>query len=177
MSPEQAATEVRTIPDRAATERRRPPDNFGTRVISLREEQGRPFRPALLMLTAATGLVLLMACANVAGLLLARGESCGGGSWPFAERSVRGASRIVRQLLTESVVLSVGGGAAGLAVTAAIMGAAPTLVPRSVPGLADAGIDGTVLRLRRQETVSEAWGRTRRRRYWPQGKWRSPSCS
>ena len=48
VSPEQAATEVRTIRDRAATERRRPPDNFGTRVVSLREEQGRPFRPALL---------------------------------------------------------------------------------------------------------------------------------
>ena len=52
VSPEQAATEVRRILDRTATERRRPPDlNFGTRVISLREEMGRPFRPALLMLT------------------------------------------------------------------------------------------------------------------------------
>ncbi len=145
VSPEQAATEVRTILDRP-----RPDDagrwisTFGTRVISLREEMGRPFRPALLMLTAATGLVLLMACANVAGLLLARGIV------RRRELAIRGAlgagrGRIVRQLLTESVVLSVGGGAAGLAVTAAIMLAAPALVPRSVPGLADAGVDGTVL--------------------------------
>ena len=96
------------------------------------------------MLAVATGLVLLMACANVAGLLLARGIA------RRRELAIRGAlgagsDRIVRQLLTESFVLSLADGALGLAVTAAIMRAAPAMVPRRVPGLDQVGVDGTVL--------------------------------
>ena len=145
VSPERAATEVRTILGRAGAERQFPGmPEFETRVTSLREERGRPFRPALLMLTVATGLVLLMSCANVAGLLLARGIVRG------RELAIRGAlgagrGRIVRQLLTESVVLSVAGGAVGLLVAAGIVRAAPVLVPLSVPGLAEVGVDATVL--------------------------------
>ena len=145
VSPAQAETEVRTILERAGPEGLRPPGfDVETRVTSLREERGRPFRPALLMLAAATGLVLLMACANVAGLLLARGIA------RRRELAVRGAfgagrGRIVRQLLTESVVLGVAGGTAGLAVAVGIVRAAPALVPRNVPGLAEVGVDGAVL--------------------------------
>ena len=145
VSPEQAGTEVRTILERAGSERPWSPGfDFETRVMSLREERGRPFRPALLMLAAATGLVLLMTCANVGGLLLARGIV------RQRELAVRGAlgagrGRIVRQLLTESVVLSVAGGAVGLAVAVGIARAAPVLVPRNVPGLAEVGVDGAVL--------------------------------
>ena len=74
VSIEQATAEVRTLLARAASDRPLPPGmEFETRVASLREEQGRPFRPALLALNLATALVLLMACANVAGLLLGRG--------------------------------------------------------------------------------------------------------
>ena len=145
VSPEWAATEVRTILDRATSSDGLPPGfEVETHVTPLREERGRPLRPALRMLATATGLLLLMACANVAALLLARG---------FARRrelAIRGAlgagrGRIVRQLLTESVVLSAAGGAAGLALAAGIMHASPALVPRAVPGLADVGVDGTVL--------------------------------
>ncbi|MYN67178.1 MAG: FtsX-like permease family protein, partial [Acidobacteria bacterium] len=144
VSPAQAETEVRTILERGS-ERPLPTSlDFETRVMSLREERGRPFRPALLMLAAATGLVLLMACANVAGLLLARGVV------RQRELAVRGAlgagrGRIVRQLLTESVVLGVAGGAAGLAVAVGIVRAAPVLMPRNVPGLAEVGVDGAML--------------------------------
>lgn len=102
---------------------------------------GQSGRPAL---AAATGLVLLMTCANVAGLLLARGMV------RQRELAVRGAlgtgrGRIVRQLLTESVVLSVGGGVAGLAVAVGIARAAPALTPGNVPGFAELGVDGAVL--------------------------------
>ena len=64
---------------------------------------------------------------------------------PSAAPSAQGSYRIVRQLLTESVVLSLVGGALGLAVTAGIMRAAPAMVPRRVPGLDHVGVDGTVL--------------------------------
>ena len=148
VSPDRAQAEARTIIDRQRAERpwaeSDPAPAPVGRVVRLREELGRPFRPALAMLAAATGLVLLMACANVAGLLLARGIA------RRRELAIRGAlgaggGRVVRQLLTESVLLSLGGGAAGCAVAAAIVRAAPALIPRSVPGLADVAVDGAAL--------------------------------
>ncbi len=145
VSPAQAATEVRTILDRPGTGLPRIPGvEFETRVTPLGEERERPYRPVLLMLTAATGLVLLLACANVAGLLLARGVVQ---QRELAIRAALGAGRvqIVRQLLTESVVLSLVGGAFGLAVAAGIVRAAPALTPSHVPGLAEVGLDGVVL--------------------------------
>lgn len=141
-----AEVEARTILERASDFGTPLPGGLevATRVSRLREEQARPFRPALLMLSAATGLLLTMACANVAGLLLTRGLAR---RRELALRSALGAprARLVRQLLTESVVLSVAGGAAGLAVAAGVLRAAPALAPGGVPGLDETGIDGGVL--------------------------------
>ncbi len=146
VSPAQAEVEARAILERAdvaGPPRSRGPE-FETRVSRLREERARPFRPALLLLAAATGLLLAMACANVAGLLLARGIV------RRRELALRGAlgagrGRIIRHLLTESVVLGAAGGALGLAVAFGILRVAPLLAPGDVPGLDEAGIDRGVL--------------------------------
>lgn len=140
VSPEQASAEVRTILDRVRAERPLPPGiEFEPRVISLQEERRAPFRHAILMLAAATALVLLMACANVAGLLLSRGIAR---QRELALRGALGARRgqVVRQLLTESVVLSLVGGLAGVAVAAGLV-----RVSSAVTGVTEVNVDGTVL--------------------------------
>ena len=101
-------------------------------------------RPALGVLFGAVTLVLLIACANVAGLLLARGSRR---SAEFALRASLGASRaaIVRQLLVESVLLFLGGGIAGAALAFALLRAMVRFMPLDIPRMGNASIDGTVL--------------------------------
>ncbi|HKD07931.1 MAG TPA: ABC transporter permease [Bryobacteraceae bacterium] len=101
-------------------------------------------KPALWVLFGAVTLLLLIACANVAGLLLARGSRR---SAEFALRVSLGASRaaIVRQLLAESVILSFCGGLAGVVLAFGLLRGMVGLIPVSIPRMQDAAIDGAVL--------------------------------
>ena len=113
-------------------------------VIPLREALVRRYRPALTALTAAMALVLLIACSNVAGLLLARGVTRQRALAVCAALGA-GRGRIVRQLLTESVVLSLSGGVIGLAAAVVVLRAVPALVPGDIARLDEVGVDGVVL--------------------------------
>ena len=95
---------------------------------------GSDLRTTAMLFLGVVGFVLLICCANVANLVLARATAR---TKELATRAALGASRqrIVRQLVTESLVLAVAGGIAGLAVGAAILTAAPTIVPQALlPG-------------------------------------------
>ena len=114
------------------------------RLIPLQDDLVGSVRPSLLMLFGAVGFVLLIACANIANLLLARGS---GRQRELGVRRALGSSRarLVRLLLAESVLLAALGGLAGAAVTVWLIEALFALVPAGLPRLSEVVIDQRVL--------------------------------
>lgn len=118
--------------------------NIKSNIIPLKDNIVGDMRPALLVLLGAVGFVLLIACVNVANLLLARSTAR---QREFSVRAALGAGRIriLRQLLTESVLLSALGGGFGLILAKWGTAAALLAVPESVPRAEEIGIDFPVL--------------------------------
>jgi len=116
----------------------------GARVISLHDDLSSGLRPALLVLSGAIGFLLLIACANVANLLLARAI---GRQNELAIRSALGArrSQIVRQMLIESLALACFGGVGGIAFAAVATRLAVVLGSRVIPQLLAVSLDTRVL--------------------------------
>jgi len=116
----------------------------GATLIPLRKEIVGQVEPILLVLLGAVGFVLLIACVNVANLMLARST---GRRREFAIRSALGAghSRLVRQLLTESVLIAIAGGTIGLLLAGASIQSTLRLLPSGLPRAEEVGVDAHVL--------------------------------
>ncbi len=117
---------------------------FGMTVVRLMDQVVGDVRRALLVLLGSVTLVLLSACANVANILLTRAA---GREKEVAIRTALGAGwqRLARQLLTESVLLAVLGGAAGVLLAYWSLQVVRAINPGNIPRLEEIGIDGTVL--------------------------------
>ena len=135
-----------------ATEARRSPEEGGfprsmarrAELVSMKDELVAPVRPTLRMLSFATALVLLIACANLVGLFLERIESR---RHEMAIRTALGASRqqILRQFVVEGVVLALAGGAIGIAVASWMVRLTALVVPPEVPRVGEIGVHLPVL--------------------------------
>jgi putative ABC transport system permease protein len=145
VSVDQAAREVDVIGHDVAV---RHPEAYGrgatSVIVSLHDDLVRGVKPALLAILGAVTLVLVIACVNVTNLLLARGAQRRG---EFALRAALGAgsNRLIRQLLTESVLLAAMGGAVGMAVAVAGVRALVALSPPGLPRAGAIAVDAAVL--------------------------------
>ena len=140
----QAQAEIAVIAHRL--EQKYPDSNrdLGVRLIPLQEAVVGKFRSTLLILMGSAALVLLIACANIGTLLLARAAAR---QPEIAIRSTMGATRrrIIAQLLTESLLLAVAGGALGSLLAFSFMGVLVAWSPREIPRISSAHIDLPVL--------------------------------
>ena len=120
--------------------------DFGIILHPLLEETVGDVKPSLMVLMAAVGLVLLIACANIANLLLVRSTER---QQEMETRMALGASgaRLMRQLLTESVVLAFAGGVVGVAITPWILHGLVRIAAKSLPRAIHTSIDGRALLL------------------------------
>ena len=140
----QAREDLETIAGQLSKEYPETNATMGAGLTPLDEWTAGDVRPTLLILLGSVGLVLLVACANVASLQLARGALR---RRELAVRSALGAARgrLCRQLLTESLALAAVGGAAGLALGAFGVRALLALSPGDLPRLSEIGLHGPVL--------------------------------
>lgn len=143
VSVKQAQADIEVIASRIREKDKRGA-SFGMHVVGLQEQVVGDVRRALLVLLGSVGLVLLIACANVANLLLTRAA---GREKEVAIRTALGAGwqRIARQVFTESVLLGLLGGAAGLLVAQLSIYVVRTMNPGNIPRLEDIAINSGVL--------------------------------
>lgn len=139
-----AQTEMNTIAQRLADQYPKENSGWHVSVKLLKDAQVAAIRPALFVFLGATTLVLLIACANVANLMLVRAASR---RKEFAIRVSLGANRlrILRQLLMESTVLALLGGAAGLLLAYWLVDLFVAIGPKVLPGTGKVQVDATVL--------------------------------
>lgn len=144
VSVEQGQAEMDTVAARLEVEYPNVDKGWGVTVVPLRDQLAGEIKPALLVILGAVGFVLLIACVNVANLLLARSA---GRRKEMALRAALGAGRlrIVRQLLTESLMLAAAGGALGLLLAHWGVEALVALSPPNLLGAGQVGVNLTVL--------------------------------